>query len=53
MVDYRGSLITKLSTDPHSPDMTVSSVVSASNMAIDITDIENLAAVLHHQVRLT
>ncbi len=36
MVDYRGRLIAKLSMDPHSPDMAVSSVVSASYKAIDV-----------------
>ncbi len=30
MVDYMGRLIAKLSMDPHSPDMTMSSVVSDS-----------------------
>ncbi len=36
MVDSRGRLIAKLSMDPHSPDMAVSSVVSASYKAIDV-----------------
>ncbi len=52
MVDYRGCLITKLSTDSHSPDMAVSSVVSASYTAVDITENENFAAVLDHHVKV-
>ncbi len=52
MVDYRGCLITKLSTDLHSPDMAVNSVVSVSYMAIDITDHENFATVLDHHVKV-
>ncbi len=52
MVDYRGRLIAKLSTDPSSPDMAVSSVVSASYTAVDITDDENFAAVLDHHVKV-
>ena len=52
MVDYRGCLITKLTVDPHSPDMAVNSVVSASYMAVDITDNENFATVLDHHVKV-
>ncbi len=51
MIDYRGCLITKLSTDPHSPDIAVSSVVSASYTAIDITKDENFASVLDHHIK--
>ncbi len=43
MVDHRGHIITKFSTDPHSPDMTVSSVVSAAHTAVYITDNNNLS----------
>ncbi len=50
MVDYRGCLIVKLSTDPHSPDMAVNSVVSVFYMVIDITDNENFASILDHHV---
>ncbi len=52
MVDYRGHLIACLSTEPHSPVMAVSSVVSISYTAIDITDNENFAAVLDHHVKV-
>ncbi len=52
MVNYRGRLIAKLTLDPHSPDMAVSSVVSASYTAVDITDNENFAAVLDHHVKV-
>ncbi len=52
MVDYSGHMITKLSTDPHSPDMVVSSVVSALHMAVDITDDENFATVLDYHVKV-
>ncbi len=52
MVNYRGRLIAKISTDPHSPDMAVSSVVSASYIAVDITDYENFATVLDHHVKV-
>ncbi len=52
MVDYKGCLIAKLSTDPCSPGMVVSSVVSASYLAIDNTDNENFAAVLDHHVKV-
>ncbi len=52
MVDYRGCLVAPLSMDLHSPDMVVSSVVSASYTAIDITDDENFAAVLDHHVKV-
>ncbi len=52
MVDYRGRLIAKLSIDPHSPDVAVDSVVSASYMAVDITDDKNFAAVLDHHVKV-
>ncbi len=45
MVDYRGHLIAKFSTDPHSPDMAMNSVVSMSYMNIDITDNENFSMV--------
>ncbi len=41
MVDYRGHFIAKLSMDHHSIDMAISSVVSATYTAIDITDNEN------------
>lgn len=50
MVDYRGHLVVTLSTDPHSPDMTVSSIFSASYMVFDITDNNNFAAVLDQHV---
>ncbi len=36
MVAYMGCLIAKLSIDPHSPDMSMSSVVSVSCTAVDI-----------------
>ncbi len=36
MINHRGHIITKCSTDPHGPDMNMSSVVSAANMAIYI-----------------
>ncbi len=52
MVDYRGHLIAKLSTHPLSLDMAVSSVVSASYMAVDITYNENFATVLDHHVKV-
>ncbi len=52
IVDYRGRSIAKLSMDPHSPDMAVISVVSASYTAIDITNVENFAAVLDHHVKI-
>ncbi len=52
MVNYRGRLIAKLFTDPHSPDMAVSSVVSASYTAIDTTDDENSVSVLDHHVKV-
>ena len=52
MVDYRGRLVAKLSIDPHSPDMTVGSIVSASYTAVDITDDQNFAAVLDHHVKI-
>ncbi len=42
MVDYRGHLIDKLSTDTCNPDMVMSSVVSASYLAVGIIDNENL-----------
>ncbi len=52
MIDYRGCLIAKLSTYPHSPDITVSSVVLASYKGIYIIDDENFAAVLDHHVKV-
>ncbi len=52
MVDYRGCFIAKLTTDPHSPDMTVNSVVSASYTTVDITDVKNFAAVLDHHIKV-
>ncbi len=52
MVDYRGSSIDKFSTDPHIPDMTVSSVVSASYTVVDITDNENCATVIDHHIKI-
>ncbi len=52
MVDYKGCLIAKLSTDPHSPDMAVGSAFSASYMAVDITDDENFAKLLDHHVKV-
>ncbi len=42
MVDYMGGLIARLSSDPHSLGMAVSSVVSVSYTAIDITDDETI-----------
>ncbi len=50
MVDYWGRSLAKLSAEPHSPDMVVGSVVSASYTAVDITDNENFAAVFYHHV---
>ncbi len=38
--------------DLHSPDMAVSSVVSASYTTIDITDNENFASVLDQHVKV-
>ncbi len=52
MVDYKDCLIVKLSTDPHIPDMVVSSVVSASYIALDITENENFTAVLDDHVKV-
>ncbi len=52
MVDYRGHFIAKLSMDHHSIDMAISSVVSATYTAIDITDNENFATVLDHHVKV-
>ncbi len=52
MVNYKGYLIAKLTVDPHSPDMAVSSVVSASYMAVDITANENFATILDHHVKV-
>ncbi len=50
MIDYRGRLIAKLSTDPSSPDM--GSVVLASSMTVDITDNENFAVALDYHVKV-
>ncbi len=52
MVDYRGSLVACLSTDPHSPVMAVSSVLSAFYTAVNITNNENFAAVLDYHVKV-
>ncbi len=52
MVDYRGCLIPHLSTEPHIPVMAVSSVVSASTMAVGITDNENFATILDHHIKV-
>ncbi len=38
--------------EPHSSDMVVSSAISASYMAVDITDDENFAAVLDYHVKV-
>ncbi len=52
MVNNRDFLIAKFSTHLHSPDVTVSSVVSASYTAVDITNDENFSAVLDHHVKV-
>ncbi len=52
MVDYKGHLIAKLSTDSQRPDMVMSSVVSVSYLVINITNDENFAAVLDHHVKV-
>ncbi len=52
MFHHRVHIIAKCSTDPHSPDITVSSVVSASYTAVNITNNDNIAAVLHQHVKV-
>ncbi len=52
MINYKGRLIGKFSTDPHGPDMTVNSVVSAFYMAVDITDNKNFATALDHHIKV-
>lgn len=46
MVDYRGHVIAKCPMDPHSPDMTEESVISAEYTAIDVTGNNDFAAAL-------
>ncbi len=50
MADYMGRIIAKCLTDLHSPDETVSSVVSPTYTAIDITDNNNFATVPNEHV---
>ncbi len=52
IVDYRGHIVAKCSTNPHSLDMTMSSIVSAAYTTVDITENENVATVLDHHIKV-
>ncbi len=51
MIDHRGCIIAKCHTDHHSQDMTASSVVSATYMAIENIDDNNFATDLSSMLK--
>ncbi len=50
MVNYKVHLVAKCPVETHSPDITVSSVVSFSYTAVDIKDNYNFAIILGNHI---